>query len=425
MNKLCLSTYLSVLVLHNSSKKASQTKILNGLIKSICTKPETIDKYLTSHIKCGRRNLPLPIKDNLEEINYQNPHFLENFKSNVEIFLHPGKHVDICKILRIIALNDNVIAKGSTIDFILQTKKGDLSPIESPLDFIAGVFLYVLRTNNDDTTEYAKMTTAEYCKNAIQEFNALTNMRSSYTNSGTIGNTIDSDIPSQAKSFCRKYEDSIELLPLCQIANIINPIHNHINKMYSDYCDCSNELKKQIMKEIECPMIQVDDEYTLYRLLRNFSDDIEKLGLASTNKTYMFPQYVIKSLEYEKLDPIDINPNLFPLRPSKLISGQKASTLSRFISDYLYYKDKDTFKALPIPFDWMWDNFSFGSCPESDLITWLNLFIISSCPYIQKPPKDKKRKHKSPKIPNIYNAKTIEDLHFLALLWLYDTYLCK
>lgn len=122
---------------------------------------------------------------------------------------------------------------------------------------------------------------------------------------------MDYDIPSKAKSFCRKYEESIDLLPLCQIANIINPSHNHVNKMYSDYCDCSKELREQIMKEIDCPMIQVDDKHSLYCLLDDFSDEMVNLELIPENSKYMFSQYVIKSLYYKKMSLLILTQQYF------------------------------------------------------------------------------------------------------------------
>ena len=85
MSKLCLSTYLSVLTIYKRTRRTGQFKILNGLVKSICSNPDIIDKELVSHIKNGRRNLPQVIIDELEEKHYQNPHYLEFFKSNGSI----------------------------------------------------------------------------------------------------------------------------------------------------------------------------------------------------------------------------------------------------------------------------------------------------------------------------------------------------
>ena len=422
MSKLCLSTYLSVLTIFKRTRRTGQFKILNGLVKSICSNPDPIEKELVSHIKNGRRNLPQVIIDELEDKHYQNPHYLEFFKSNVEINLDPEKITDIYKVLKYIALNDDRIDDDSVIDYISHDKKSDYKHIGDPISFIAGVFLYVSQFQNDETSDYAKEITEDFCEFALNEYAALLNT-TPVSDKEFRNIIIDTDIPSQAKSFCRRYEDSIELLPLCQIANIVNPTHNHVNKMYDEYCDCSNSLKEQIMKEKDCPMIHANDEYALYGLLSRFADDIKKMGLTSANHTYAFSQYVVRSLNYEKLEPLASNPTIFPIVPSKFMPNHKTSFLSQFIGDYLYYKDKDMGISLPVPLDWMWDNLDLSGCAEKDLIFWLNLFITSSCYDVQAYFKYDSKE--SLCIPNIEDTKTIEDLFFLSLLMLYDTYLCK
>ena len=419
MSKLCLSTYLSVLTIYKRNRRTGQFKILNGLIKSICSNPIPIEKELVSHIKNGRRNLPQVIVDKLEEEHYQNPHYLEFFKSNVEINLDPEKTIDICKVLKYIALRDDRIDDNSVIDNISHDKKSDFKHIGDPISFIAGVFLYVSQFQNDETADYAKEITEDFCVYAINEYTTLLNSKPTCDNEFR-NKIIDTDIPSQAKSFCRRYEDSIELLPLCQIANIVNPTHNHVNKMYDEYCACSDALKKQIMKEKDWPIIHAEDKYTLYALLSRFADDIEKMELASKDKTYMFSQYVVKSLYYGELEPMDNNPTFFPIAPCKIMPNRKTSFLSQFIGDYLYYKDKNMGISLPVPLDWMFVNLNFESCDEKDLIFWLNLFITSSCYDVQA--HFKYENIESLSIPNIGDTKTIEDLFFLSLLMLFVTY---
>lgn len=354
--------------------------------------------------------------------NITNPLYPDNARRELYPLLNPSKLCDIAKVLAIIIQDDTDIRDDCIIDYVSQTQKNELTNIRNEFDFIIGVFLYILQcTDNVHTEDYANEISIEFCNKAIKKYDAT---NSFYRNENiSHGILLDSDIPSQAKAFCRTYEDSKSLLPLCQIANIVNPTHNHINAMYSAYCDCSDNLKKQIMQEIKCPIVQVDDEYTLYNLLGRFSDEIETLGLASPDKTYMFPQYVVKSLDFEELEPIGPDPSIFPLVPNAIIPWHKTSTLSRFIDDYLYFKDTDN--ALPIPFDWIWNNFDFANCDCKDLILWLNLFIINCCNKIDKPTDNKSEKKESPIIPFIRDVKTIEDIHFLALLCLYDRYMCK
>ena len=416
MNKLCLSTYLSVLTIYRCPQDSGQLRIMNGLIKCLYDNPETINASRVSHIKSGDSNIPRTIRDEIQKRKYQNPRYLENFKANVEYLLDPNKISDIYKTLRYIALTDEDITDDSIIDYVSQTKKSNLNYTGNRVDFIAGVFLYVIRVKNNKTQKYASLITNEFCENAIKEFSKLEKGPKPYAT--TI--VLDSDIPSQAKAFCRKYEDSINLLPLCQIANIVNPRHNHVNKIYDEYCDCSDALKVQIMKEINCPMIQSVDKYALYGLLRRFEDDIEKMELSSRDNLYMFSQYVVNSLSFED-EPVKSDLTFFPIAPSRLFPNHNTSFLSQFINDYLFYKDKDMGVSLPVPLNWMWVNLDFGNCSTKDLIFWLNLFITSSCYDVQAYFKYDNKEDLN--IPNIEDAKTIEDLFFLSLLMLYDTYM--
>ena len=423
MSKLCLSTYLSVLIIYKCQQDSGQLKILNALIRCICDNPEPVNAQLVSHIKSGKRNLPRHIRDEMQEKHFQNSRYMERFKANVEILLDPGKIDAIYKTLRFIALNDDSISADCVIDYFSQTTKSDLSYKGKDIDFIAGVFLYVIRLTNNKTSEYADEISKTYCENAVKEFDKFIRGDSATFNPDTRTVFMNSDLASQAKAFCRQHENDINLLPLCPIANVVNPRHNHVNKMYSAYCDCSDKLKEQIMSEIECPLIHVDDKRALYHLLWRFQEEVEKMELASRDKTNMFSQYIVKTLSYENQILPNANPSIFPMAPCKLFPNITTSTLSQFISDYLYYKDKDQGVSLPVPFDWMWEKFNFASCYERDLVSWLNLFVISSCYSIDKT--DDSNVYESLVTPEIYDVKTMEDMHFLALLMLYNTYMCR
>ncbi len=423
MNKLCLSTYLNVLKIYENPQMGGLNNILNALVNSICKTPQNIPDYEITKLKKGAKNISGYVMDQIND-NFTNPLYSENAKRKLYQFLNPSKLSDIAKVLAIIILEDDTISDDCNIDYVSHTRKSDLQIIKNDFDFIIGIFLYILKcTDNVHTEIYSSAINKDFCNAAIEQYNSSVSALSK--NDSDKQAIMDYDIPSKAKSFCRKYEKSIDLLPLCQIANIVNPSHNHVNKMYSDYCDCSKELREQIMKEIDCPMIQVDDKYSLYCLLDDFSDEMVKLELIPENNKYMFSQYVIKSLYYEKNEPADINPTIFPKAPSNFFPNHKASTLSQFIDDYLYYKDKGIGFTLPVPFEWMWFNLGLSDCPEKDLIHWLNLFIISCCYNMPKHISNENNKYKSLITPTLYDVKTIEDLNFLALLMLYDTYLCE
>ena len=418
MSKLCLSTYLNVLKIYENPQMPGLNNILKALVNSICNTPQDIPDYEISKIKKGKKNISDYVMRQILA-NIATPSYLDNTKRELYHLLNPSKLADIAKVLAVIIQEDSDINEDCKIDYVGSTKKNELANISTKeFDLIAGIFLYVLQcTDNVHTEKFASEITEEFCHNAIEKYNTS---NQTLPKEKTIRGTLwPADIPSAAKKFCRTYENCIELLPLCQIANIVNPDRSHINEMYSAYCDCCEELKNQIMSEHDIPMIQVDDKNDLYNLLCAFVKDIEKLGLASKNKTYSFTQYVPRSLDYKEKIPKSINPPIFPIMPSRYLPNRDRSFLSQSIYDYLCYKDKGT--NFPVPFDWMWENLNFASCPEEDLIFGLNLFIVSSCYDIQA--QDKVEPKVFIDIPNIECASTIEDLHFLALLLLYDTYL--
>ena len=420
MSKLCLSTYLNVLKIYENPQFSGLNKILNALINSICITPETIPDYEVSKIKAGKKNIAGYVMDKIPA-NIDSTSYLDNAKRTLYRLLNPSKLNDIAKVLAVIIQEDPDIKEDCRIDYVGNTKKNGLTNINNnEFDLITGIFLYILKcTDNVHTEKYASEITIEFCNSAIEKYELT--IQSLSKENISVGTIWLSDCPSQAKKFCRTYEDSIELLPLCQIANIINPDRSHANEMYSTYCDCSEELRNQIMSDHNIPIIQVDYKYDLYSLLGNFVNDFKKYKFASENKTYVFTQYVPRSVDYKEKTPNSINPPIFPVMPSRILPNRTTSFLSQSVNDYLYYKDKGG--KFPVPFDWMWESLNLATCFEEELIFWLNLFIVSSCYDIQA--QNKTDQKDCIDIPNIEYAKTIEDLHFLALLLLYDTYLNK
>lgn len=426
MTRLCLSTYLCVLTKYKNPQESGAKKILNALVDSLCKEPQYIKADEVSKIRNGKKNLPRNVIGAIKENTSH--HYLEKVKASLLPLLNLSKLKDITKVIAIIIHNDPSINDDCEIDFVLHTKKHELNRINNEFEFIAGIFLYIIQcTDNLHSEKSAAEINEEFCEQAIIDYDLL--IANSFTDKQDYRIRMDSDIPSQARRFCRDHEGSIDLLPLSQIACIISPSHNHVNKMYSDYCDCSTKLQSQIMKEINSPVIKGVDSKTLYGLLDNYSDDIEKLGLVSREKKYMFAQYIPKAgidKEFETIEHIlvpKIDPEIFPIVPSRQFPGNTKGSLSRYIFDYLSYKDTD--KALPVPLDWMFYNLSFSSCDFVDLFIWLNLFIIHSCYRIDNPTVSMQNTNKRPALPEFYYVRTVEDIHFLAMLILYDTYMCE
>lgn len=87
------------------------------------------------------------------------------------------------------------------------------------------------------------------------------------------------------------------------------------------------------------------------------------------------------------------------------------------IDEYLYYGKADKYRdILEPPMNYMWNCLNFGNCPEFDLCVYIALFIIGTCYSI---PRDDVFVYDA---PNINEIDTAEDLFYLVLLILYETY---
>jgi hypothetical protein len=418
MTKLCLGSYLNVLTTNKINKRtASQVGILNKLVESICIPPKTISDQEASKIAHGRKNIEDYILHAIDEAGYDDTEkFYKQFISKVQPLLNPGKHLEIAKTLAYIIANDDDISIDSKIDYVSPTIKKDIGSIANPLRFIAGVFLYVLEcTENTNCKIYAEAINNDFCRFAIKEYDEK--IQSTPYNEALQIN-LHTDLKAQANAFLQRYEESRELLPLCQIANILDPGHNYTNKMYSEYCTCSETLQKQIMLSIDCSIIDDIDKNKLFSLITRFEEDALKAELISQDKLYALPQYFSKTMRYDsELENPD--PTIFPAVPLPILPNRRTASMSSFIMSYLNLKGTE--HALPIPFDWMWEY--FYNSPEIDLVFGINLFIVSChcvvprINYLERKPK------KNLVIPSIYDVKTMEDLYFLALLSLYDAYM--
>jgi len=418
MTRLCLGSYLKILTTNKINKRtASQVGILNKLVESVCFPPKAISDQEASKIAHGRKNIEDYILHAIDEAGYENTEkYYEQFTSKVQPLLHPGKYSEIAKTLAYIIANDDTISIDSKVDYVSLTTKKNVGNILDPLRFIAGVFLYILEcTENTNCETYVKAIDSDFCRAAVKEYDESIQFTPNKENTQI---NLHTDLKSQANKFLQKYEGSRELLPLCQIANIIDPGHNYTNKMYSEYCTCSESLQKQIMLSIDCSIIDDIDKYKLFGLIARFEEDAKEAKLISQDKAYALTQYFLKTTGYDfELDTPD--PIIFPAIPLAILPDRKTSSMSSFIMNYLNLKDTE--HALPIPFDWMWSY--YHNSPIEYLLFGINLFIVSchclvpNINYLKRTPK------RALVIPSIYDVKTMEDLHFLALLTLYDAYM--
>ena len=235
---------------------------------------------------------------------------------------------------------------------------------------------------------------------------------------------ISNNILDIARNFCIDHEDEKELFPLCQVAFDLNPRHNHIRKMYTEYNRLGEDVHKAIMFMNEIPMFNFDTEWQFY-LLDNFTHDIEKYKLSDRDMFYDGGKYFHNASKYPSYVIDDPNPIIFPATPEFRPKGP-IGDLMNYIDEYIFYKENEQamkYVGEP-PLAWMIYNLNLLECPEDDMMFWMNLFVYSASHVIARYSNNPSRQYNSYFVPGLYELETLEDLYYAALLSLFETYRC-
>ena len=242
---------------------------------------------------------------------------------------------------------------------------------------------------------------------------------------------VDSKIIEAARNFCIDYEDQIEYLVLCQIAEYVAPFHNHVRCMYTEYIRQNDEVKKAIMELNHIPILFFEPNWE-YTYLDKFRKDIKKLQLV-TEKDLLYEggKYFHRARQYAEVLITKPNSRIFPCVPTSAVISKQPyrSDLLTYIDEYLYYKDDEklfNYVCVP-PFKWVMDSFDLVNCPEVELTYWMCMFICSACHIIPREIPERHRPDESWDdeyivTPNLDDITRMEDLYYLTLYVLHDLY---
>lgn len=417
MSRLLFCTYLRALKNYKSPSITRQDDIVNALF--LCASTNTtyeVSEQDASKYFRGRLKVPSEdILQNVKDTSITNPFdYLERFSNDITgKIINSSQITNLGKVLAYIILNDDSIESTQIIDYISNTTKKDLPNIEYSTKFLAGVLLFTLDCRgdmNDNSNVFATEITNAFCSNALIAIDKL------------IDDSRKPILSSDAKKFCHKYKKSIDLLPLCQIASLFDYQYELINPMYIDYCELDESDQHAIMNVYNYPLITINSAEEFNDAVDLFIKDIESTNLSSEGKTYCIRDYLDSSLNYGDYIPDEKYYDIYPCRCSAPFFRNN-STLDQFVDDYLFISEHKLDDSFPIPFDWIWDYFDFGNCNIKLLLSQLNLFIINSCASLRRYSKNLSSNPHLSISYNVENVKTLEDLHFLALLRLYETYL--
>lgn len=231
---------------------------------------------------------------------------------------------------------------------------------------------------------------------------------------------FDEETILEAQRFCLKYEDEIDLLPLCQIAYNVNPIHKNVRQMYTDYILSSSEVKRKILQFKDIPEFNFNEDW-IDNCVKRYDEEIKARGLSTKNFLYEGGKYLHRAFErYSDYKIKEFNPWIFD-RPYKVGFNNNLTTLGYYIIDFFWYKETDPGHYVEPPMDYLWDLCDLGNCPEFDMTYWVCLFIIMSSYQIVSDnyPVDERWENVSISDELI---KTQEDMYYYALLQLYWLY---
>lgn len=239
----------------------------------------------------------------------------------------------------------------------------------------------------------------------------------------------DEETLMEAQRFCLKYEDEIALLPLCQIAYVVDPLHRDVRKMYTDYKLCNSKVRRKIMELKEMPILDFTDKNWIEKCIDKYNKQIHEDGLTTKEFLYEGAKYFHRAYErYSDCEIVDFDPRIFD-RPFK---GGMAQTflkdnltyLCYYIIDFYWYKKEDPEHYVEPPMDYLWHLCNLGGCPEPEMTYWVCKFIITSSYQMVEDgyPVDEKWWNVSIDQELIH---TQEDMYYYALLQLYWLYMLE
>ena len=419
MSKLCLGTLLTAIKKCAIKKGFVQSRVFGEMFDCLGCKRD-IDPSFIGHIVRGAKNPPAELLDNINNMDQDDYSKIVTCFDGISSRIDANKMELFGKIIKKIADGDSDIKDETIVDLVNGTKKKDLpGKLDNLSSFIAGIYIYVIKyTDNKGKTECVKEIDDRFIAEilAANTYNAI----------------VEFDVPDEssdekteilAKSFLIKHEKEIELVPLCQIAFVYKPHHQHVRSMYTEYSVLPYSVRKYILEQCEAEyLIEGDLHYS--DGLQYFLDDLKTYNLSSDRFAYMFGQYLYRAFEYYsdcKIDKYDTCSFIRLYNPPNspwLMSTH--SNMNQYIDDYLWMKDNKIDAKAMIPMDYLWYEKNFGDCDEEELTFWLCRFIIDACNNLFYRIKTSDFPYS---FPEDRCAETQEDLFYCALLSLHNHYL--
>lgn len=230
-----------------------------------------------------------------------------------------------------------------------------------------------------------------------------------------------------ARVFLIDNEDEIEYLPLSVIAKSLNLKRKHHRAITTKFLRCSEEVQKEILKQVNFQPIEVSKEQvsTVLKLLR---DDI-KTYCFGRDVLYDGAKYFHRAMErYSDKEIETVNPYIFEdIKRTHFYQGDSLKllkdtsyngTLYGYMYDYIHSADFGKSKwLLQPPIDMVLSQCDLAGCPEEIMTFWMMRIVIDCCRVFAESEED-----------FIFDEdliETQEDMYYYAVMVLYNTYIAK
>lgn len=235
------------------------------------------------------------------------------------------------------------------------------------------------------------------------------------------------ELEEKAHVFLSENNEEREYLPLCVLASSLHRHDKHTRKIYTNFCRCTAELQKEILKQAEINISLPSDSCWVDKGIDCLIKDIEKYKLGR-NHLYEGAKYFHRAYERYKSEPwedlrvirefdrISIRPSLF---------ASDSQSLLDYVEEYFFWLNRtnedDQYKDNPDPpFDYVWGLYDLGRVAEKEVCRWLMEAVHSTLIIIHN--REQGLKGVNCVMGDAFSD-TFEDKYYETLLWLYYTYI--
>ncbi|MBQ7172418.1 MAG: hypothetical protein IJR89_09110 [Clostridia bacterium] len=374
----------------------TQKELISALLSTIDSdyiSGEWFNDALISSTVRGTKNLPPAFSISARSIS-DLAGYSDEIKKHVIPLLDQNLIPNMVLAIKDIINGDSSIEDGTVIERVSrQTKKQVMAGKNICVyKFLSGILFYVVTaTKNIGSRDSVEQITTDY----INSFNIKKADIRLETDADNVllrkedvphclEYGIDEDALENARLFCFDHEEDLHLLPLCEMASILNPRHKHINPMINAFIRQNKKTQKAILIHEKIRPYEFCNAEEVDKCIDAFKKEITEKKYATIPFLYEGAKYFHRAFtRYAEIKPDSLDPFIFKRHyVNTSLFPNVPGNLRAYIEDYDYGLEHHPEDQMPPPFNMLWYAFDLANCEEEILVFWVNRFIITVCHYL-------------------------------------------